>query len=318
MREFNKISAKYWITNLSRKLKGFGSDTLLVSIYLQTNHHTHSLGIFYLPINYIAQDVGINAKKVKSIVENLVELDFCQYDFEQEYIWLKGYALEQSGGALKAGDNRVSQLQKYFEDLPALSFIEDFYQIHKDDFHLTHLPKQALSIDKAVGPVKGVQSPLKGSSKDLQSTETETQTETKTERETEIPVALTRPEVQTKPIQKIFEHWQQTMNHPKAKLDNKRKRLILQALQLGYDCEQLCDAITGCSLTPHNVGDNDRGERYDGLHVILRNADQIDRFIRNSHEPPKRLSKTLQQSKQTYHALEGWMNGDEEVGHGIC
>ena len=55
----------------------------------------------------------------------------------------------------------------------------------------------------------------------------------------------------------------------------------------GVHVSQLCEAILGCSYTPHNIGHNEQGQRYDGLHVILRDADQIDRFIRNAHSPPR-------------------------------
>lgn len=92
-------------------------------------------------------------------------------------------------------------------------------------------------------------------------------------------------------IQKVFAHWQSIMMHPKAKLDDKRKRLIRHALKLGYSIQELCEAIEGCSKTPHNIGQNDKGQRYDGLHIILKDADQIDRFIHNCHTPPKCKTK---------------------------
>lgn len=89
------------------------------------------------------------------------------------------------------------------------------------------------------------------------------------------------------PIGEVFNFWKATLGHPQAVLDDKRKALIRRALKSGYTLEQLCQAITGCSLTPYNLGKNDRGQRYDGLHVILKDADQIDRFIRNAQSPPR-------------------------------
>lgn len=77
------------------------------------------------------------------------------------------------------------------------------------------------------------------------------------------------------------------MAHPKAKLDPKRDTAIRRALKLGYSESDLIAAIDGCSKTPHNMGDNDRGERYDGLDLILRDAAHIDRFIANAANPPK-------------------------------
>lgn len=88
-------------------------------------------------------------------------------------------------------------------------------------------------------------------------------------------------------IVEVFSYWKQTMNHPQAMLDAKRHKRIRQALASGYSPAQLCEAILGCSYTPHNMGDNEQGQRYDSVHVIFRDADQIDRFIRNAHSPPK-------------------------------
>jgi biotin operon repressor len=113
---------------------------------------------------------------------------------------------------------------------------------------------------------------------------------------------LTKSLILKSKVENIFECWQQVMNHPKAKLDKKRERFIRDAFGLGYTPEQLCAAITGCSMTPHNMGKNDRGEVYDGLHVIFRDADQIERFMRNNKSPPKpevkNVHNNLEKSEQ--------------------
>jgi uncharacterized protein YdaU (DUF1376 family) len=82
----------------------------------------------------------------------------------------------------------------------------------------------------------------------------------------------------TTPAREVFECWQRIMNHKTAKLDDKRKKLINSALKTGYSVADLYQAILGCSVTPHNMGKNDRNQRYDGLHIILK-PENIDRFI---------------------------------------
>jgi len=99
----------------------------------------------------------------------------------------------------------------------------------------------------------------------------------------------------------VFNHWRAIMNKPKASLDDKRKGFITKALK-NYSAEDIKQAIVGCSLTPHNIGDNDRGQRYDGVHVILKDADQIDRFMANADNPPTGRVKTIEQSKAGYSA----------------
>ncbi len=111
---------------------------------------------------------------------------------------------------------------------------------------------------------------------------------------------------QTSAVHQIFEHWKQVMVHPSAVLDPKRRSLIGHALKLGYSSEQLCQAINGCSLTPHNQGDNDRGTRYDGLHIILRDAEQIDRFMHNAKNPPRTVTVADRLSQNNAQILQGW------------
>lgn len=93
---------------------------------------------------------------------------------------------------------------------------------------------------------------------------------------------------------KIFDYWKKVMNYPNAIYDSQRNRQIQNALSIGFSPQQLCQAIKGCSVTPFNMGENDRGEKYNGLDVILKSAEQIERLVRHHHNPPK-VSKELDQ-----------------------
>lgn len=107
-------------------------------------------------------------------------------------------------------------------------------------------------------------------------------------------------------IHHIFAHWKMVMNHPNSKLDQKRRTIIAKALKFGYGVDELCDAITGCSYTAHNIGNNDRGQRYDGLHIILRDGDQIDRFIHNCKFPPRPITAADRLSMSNIATLKSW------------
>lgn len=117
-----------------------------------------------------------------------------------------------------------------------------------------------------------------------------------------------------KMVDQIFSHWKITMDHPKAQLDTKRKALITKALIAGYSEQAICEAISGCAKTPHNMGDNERGQRYDGLHIILRDADQIDRFIGNYHAPPRRITKSDRLTQDNFNAVQSWLAEDRQSG----
>lgn len=85
-------------------------------------------------------------------------------------------------------------------------------------------------------------------------------------------------------VQEIFDHWKLTMNSPRSKLDNKRIGLITKALT-NYTSADLKLAITGNASSEFNMGKNDRGTKYNGLDLILRDADHIDKYIAMAENP---------------------------------
>ena len=85
-------------------------------------------------------------------------------------------------------------------------------------------------------------------------------------------------------VQEIFDHWKLTMNSPRSKLDNKRIGLIVKALK-NYSSADLKLAITGNASSDFNMGKNDRGTKYNGLDLILRDADHIDKYIAMAENP---------------------------------
>ena len=96
-----------------------------------------------------------------------------------------------------------------------------------------------------------------------------------------------QPSKQKLEIIEVFEFWQKTLNHPKAKLDSKRQKVIASAIRAGYSVDDLKTSIIGCSKTPHNMGVNDRNEIYDKVSVIFKDGEQIERFINNATIQPK-------------------------------
>lgn len=112
----------------------------------------------------------------------------------------------------------------------------------------------------------------------------------------------------------VFEHWQKVMDHPRAAFDGKRRRAVQARLKDGYTADQLRLAIDGCAKTPHNIGQNDRGERYDDLELICRDGPHVDRFIRNATSPPTRAGGARDFSKGMVRAQDVDQNSLKTVG----
>ncbi len=83
----------------------------------------------------------------------------------------------------------------------------------------------------------------------------------------------------------VFDHWREVMGHLKARLDDKRRKLVEARLKNGYTVDDLKDAITGCSKSPYHMGQNEQRTRYDGLDLILRDGSKVDKFIAIGRSP---------------------------------
>lgn len=86
-------------------------------------------------------------------------------------------------------------------------------------------------------------------------------------------------------VKNIFAVWCEKMNSPRSRLDANRKRLITNALKK-YTENDLIAAITGCAMSPFHMGINPDSKKYNGLDLILRNAEKIEQFIGFSTNPP--------------------------------
>lgn len=112
MREYGVVSPMFWIGETGRALRK-NPDAQRVAIYLMTAPASEMTGVFYCPLTSILNDVGIfeaplkplaspseGAKEgwsdplegVKQAILTLIELDFCFYDFESEFVFVKEMA----------------------------------------------------------------------------------------------------------------------------------------------------------------------------------------------------------------------------------
>ena len=119
-------------------------------------------------------------------------------------------------------------------------------------------------------------------------------------------------------VQRIFDHWRNVMGHPRAQLDESRKRYIKGALKWGYTEDDLMQAIEGCAKTPWNMEFNKDRQRNDGLHIILKDGGQIDRFMGNFIKPPIPMSEAQRRTIVDRIESEEWANKtDEEMARVI-
>ena len=97
-----------------------------------------------------------------------------------------------------------------------------------------------------------------------------------TSRTEEAPPPLVSPPTRGETYD-IFNFWKERTGHERAVLDKKRKKAIERGLALfgAAGCRQ---AIIGICNSPFHQGQNDRGEIYDDLTLIFRDAAHAEKF----------------------------------------
>lgn len=91
-------------------------------------------------------------------------------------------------------------------------------------------------------------------------------------------------------IAEIFEHWQDVMDKPQARMIVARSRAIAGRLREGYSVADIKSAIDGCRISPFHMGENDAGNIYNDLTLICRNGAKLEQFIGFLEKRPRKPS----------------------------
>lgn len=294
------------------KFNRLSDDGKLIFLMLLVHPHLTAIGAMRASLSGLACEFGWLPERLQKAFAEGFREGMLKHDERACLIWLPNYLKHnrpESPNVVKSWEQSLDYLPECALRNEIICYIKDFVNQLPKAFQEA-LPKgfQESDIPLPERPEDTLLTPLPESV-----TVAVTEAVTGTVAVEKHFVAQTRPrKCHDENVVQIFHHWKSILQHPNAVLDEKRKALIRKALSMGYSVSQLCEAITGCSCTPHNLGDNERGQRYDGLHVILRDADQIDRFIRNAHNPPRAPNPADRLMQTTVSAGQNWLEKKQQ------
>ncbi|UVK55104.1 hypothetical protein DBIPINDM_001595 [Mesorhizobium sp. AR02] len=134
-RDYGKVSSSFWTGTTGRSIRG-DADAQLVALYLLTAPGASMCGVFYCPIAYISNDVGIPFEGASKGLRRLCEEGWCSFDEEHDLVWVHEMARYQIGSALKINDKQVIAVQKAFSAMPKCMISNCFFLRYREDFHL--------------------------------------------------------------------------------------------------------------------------------------------------------------------------------------
>ena len=68
MRDYARISPRFWTGKTGKQIKEHSSDHVAVALYLLSSPHSNMIGLYYLPILYIAHESGVSEPRVKGVL----------------------------------------------------------------------------------------------------------------------------------------------------------------------------------------------------------------------------------------------------------
>lgn len=142
MRDFCKISPLFWTGKTGKSLRG-DHESQVVALYLMTSPHSNMIGIYTLPLMYLAHETGLTQEGASKALARLSEAGFCTYEGDTELVWVHEMAKYQIGEQLLVSDKRCKGVQNELAKVPSSLIRRGFALKYKDDFHLVVEGKKA-------------------------------------------------------------------------------------------------------------------------------------------------------------------------------
>src|SRR6056297_3090912 len=122
--KFNKLNSSFWIDEKERTWNG---KTRQLALYILTNPHRSSEGLYRLPKYYMAGDLEYKLEEINVLLKKLIDSGFISYDGENSLILIRK--------ALKYAPTRNKNHQKaaikILKELPKSVLFFDFLELAK-------------------------------------------------------------------------------------------------------------------------------------------------------------------------------------------
>jgi len=154
MRDYAKVVPKMWHGKTIKALRR-SPEGLVVALYLMSSPSSNMLGLFAQPVLYMAHETGLGQEGAMKGLQKCVEVGYCSYDEDSEFVWVHEMASYQIASELKASDLRCKGIQKDYDALPDNPFLGVFFDRYQQAFHLE---RKRGNSDSSKAPSKGLRS----------------------------------------------------------------------------------------------------------------------------------------------------------------
>lgn len=145
MRDYAKVSPQFWIGETGRRLRKLGPEAQLLALYLVSGPQANMIGLYRLPVMYMANDTCLPLEGASKALQSLREAGFCEYDEEAEVVWVKEMARFQVAESLKPEDKQAAGVRNAYAEAPKCMMLKAFFDKYSAAFHLKEPREEAPS-----------------------------------------------------------------------------------------------------------------------------------------------------------------------------
>jgi hypothetical protein len=142
-RTHNRISSRIWTGRTARELRAQPSYVRTFQFWLLTNESAivEPYGLYHVDLDLAVLQIagGVLRSDLDAAMEILEACDFCEYDHESTYVWIREMAAQQvleNYQPLKERDWRIRAAQKFYDGLPDVQQLGPFFDHYQDLLHL--------------------------------------------------------------------------------------------------------------------------------------------------------------------------------------
>ena len=158
MRDYAKVSPQFWIGKTGKAIKKAGPEATIVALYLMTCPHANMIGLYYVPLMYIAHETGLGFEGASKGLRMAIEAGFCAYDEDSEMVWVFEMARFQIADELTGKDLRIKGVQNDYDALPENPYLAGFFDRYGKAFSMSKKrgdgPKEASPFEAPLKPLE--------------------------------------------------------------------------------------------------------------------------------------------------------------------
>jgi hypothetical protein len=140
MRDYAIMRARFWTQGTGRELCGDRAAREM-ALYLMSCPSSNMLGLYYLPMSLLMDELGYDSPgDARAVLRRVEDTGFCRYDDASREVFVLNMAKEQVGERLQPKDKRILGIERELAKWTRSRFYNAFLERYREPYRLRMMP----------------------------------------------------------------------------------------------------------------------------------------------------------------------------------